>query len=69
LRAGPLDPVAADSVKFLIDQDRSPRLAGLCRDRGHDAVHTLELGLARAEDNALLMLAECARQFSCDVTA
>ena len=27
------------------------------RDRGHDAAHTLELGLERAEDDALLMLA------------
>jgi predicted nuclease of predicted toxin-antitoxin system len=44
-------------VKFLIDQNRSPRLASLLRDRGHDAVHTLELGLERAEDDALLMLA------------
>lgn len=26
-------------------------------DRGHDAVHTLELGLERAQDDALLMLA------------
>jgi predicted nuclease of predicted toxin-antitoxin system len=32
-------------------------LAGLLRDRGHDAAHTLELGLERAEDDALLMLA------------
>jgi predicted nuclease of predicted toxin-antitoxin system len=44
-------------VKFLIDQNRSPRLAGLLRDHGHDAVHTLELGLERAQDDALLMLA------------
>ena len=44
-------------MKFLIDQNRSPRLASLLRDRGHDAVHTLELGLERAEDDALLMLA------------
>jgi uncharacterized protein (DUF433 family) len=35
-------PSAADGVKFLIDQNsRSPRLASLLRDRGHDAVHTL----------------------------
>ena len=44
---------AADGVKFLIDQNRSPRLASLLRDRGHDAVHTLE----RAEDDAFSMLA------------
>ena len=44
-------------MRFLIDQNRSPRLASLLRARGHDAVHTLELGLERAEDDALLMLA------------
>ena len=45
-------------MKFLIDQNRSPRLAALLRERGHDAVHTLELGLERAEDIDLLLLAE-----------
>jgi len=45
-------------VKFLIDQNRSPRLAALLRESGHDAVHTLELGLERAEDIDLLLLAE-----------
>jgi predicted nuclease of predicted toxin-antitoxin system len=44
-------------VKFLIDQNRSPRLAALLREHGHDAVHTLELGLERAEDDELLSLA------------
>jgi hypothetical protein len=29
-------------VKFLVDQNRSPRLAQLLREAGHDAVHTLE---------------------------
>jgi predicted nuclease of predicted toxin-antitoxin system len=32
-------------VKFLVDQNRSPRLAELLREAGHDAVHTFELGL------------------------
>jgi predicted nuclease of predicted toxin-antitoxin system len=45
-------------VKFLVDQNRSPRLAALLRERGHDAVHTLELGLERAEDIDLLLLTE-----------
>jgi predicted nuclease of predicted toxin-antitoxin system len=40
-------------VKLLIDQNRSPRLASLLRDRGRDAVRTLELGSERAEDDAL----------------
>lgn len=44
-------------MKFLIDQNRSPRLAALLRAAGHDAVHTLALGLERAEDDALLQLA------------
>lgn len=44
-------------MKFLIDQNRSPRLAELLREHGHDAVHTLELGLERAEDDELLSLA------------
>jgi predicted nuclease of predicted toxin-antitoxin system len=44
-------------VKFLIDQNRSPRLAELLRHAGHDAVHTLEIGLAEAEDATLLALA------------
>lgn len=45
-------------MKFLIDQNRSPRLAALLRQRGHDAVHTLDRGLERAEDTDLLLLAE-----------
>jgi predicted nuclease of predicted toxin-antitoxin system len=44
-------------VRFLVDQNRSPRLAELLREAGHDAVHTLELGLERAEDDELLELA------------
>lgn len=44
-------------MKFLIDQNRSPHLAKLLRDAGHDAVHTSELGLERAEDRELLLLA------------
>jgi predicted nuclease of predicted toxin-antitoxin system len=45
-------------VKFRIDQNRSPRLASLPRDHGHDAVHTIKLGLERAADIELLLLAE-----------
>lgn len=44
-------------MRFLIDQNRSPRLAGLLRGSGHDAVHASELGLERAEDRELLVLA------------
>ena len=45
-------------MRFLVDQNRSPRLAELLRDAGHDAVHTLELGLEQAEDDELLALAD-----------
>lgn len=45
-------------MRFLIDQNRSPRLAALLRDHGHDAAHTIELGLERAQDIDLLLLAE-----------
>jgi len=44
-------------VRFLIDQNRSPRLAVLLREYGHDAIHTLEVGLERAKDEELLLLA------------
>lgn len=44
-------------MKFLIDQNRSPRLADLLRSDGHDAVHTLELGHERTPDDELLALA------------
>jgi len=44
-------------VKFLVDQNRSPELARLLTEAGHDAVHTLHLGLERAEDDDLVALA------------
>ncbi|MXW42570.1 MAG: hypothetical protein F4X48_01425 [Acidimicrobiia bacterium] len=44
-------------MKFLIDQNRSPHLAELLRDAGHNAVHTSELRLERAEDHELLLFA------------
>ena len=44
-------------MKFLIDQNRSPRLAELLREAGHDAVHTIDLGLEAADDEVLLRLA------------
>jgi predicted nuclease of predicted toxin-antitoxin system len=44
-------------VKFLVDQNRSPRLTQLLREAGHDAVHTLERGLEHADDDVLLDVA------------
>ncbi len=44
-------------MRFLVDQNRSPRLAELLREAGHDAVHTGDLGLERAADDTLIVLA------------
>lgn len=44
-------------MRFLIDQNRSPRLAELLRADGHDAVHTIERGLERSSDDLLATLA------------
>jgi predicted nuclease of predicted toxin-antitoxin system len=44
-------------VRFLIDQNRSPRLAELLRVASHDAVHTLDRRLEAADDDVLLALA------------
>ena len=44
-------------MRFLVDQNRSPRLAELLREAGHDAIHTGDLGLERAPDEALILLA------------
>lgn len=44
-------------MKFLVDQNRSPRLAEVLRRSGHDAIHALEIGLEHAEDDELLAFA------------
>jgi predicted nuclease of predicted toxin-antitoxin system len=44
-------------LRFLVDQNRSPRLAELLRLAGHDATHTVDLGLERATDEALIAVA------------
>ena len=41
-------------MKFLVDQNLSPRLAQLLVDAGHDAVHVRNLGLATAPDTEIL---------------
>ncbi len=41
-------------MKFLVDQNRSPLLAEALRAGGHDAVHTFEIGLERADDETVL---------------
>ena len=44
-------------MKFLVDKNRSPRLAQLLREARHDAVHTLERRLEHADDDVLVDLA------------
>lgn len=44
-------------MRFLVDQNRSPLVAEALRHAGHDAVHTIELGLERAQDVELFDLA------------
>lgn len=41
-------------MKFLIDMPLSPKLAVWLMQQGHDAVHALKLGLARASDTEIL---------------
>ena len=45
-------------MKFLIDMPLSQDLAAWLRDRGHDAVHAVELNLAAAADVVILARAK-----------
>jgi predicted nuclease of predicted toxin-antitoxin system len=45
-------------VRFLVDMPLSPTLAAWLADRGHDAVHAADLGLARATDVAIMARAK-----------
>lgn len=44
-------------MKFLIDENLPPRLAGWLNARGHDAIHVRDCGLLGAADSALAELA------------
>lgn len=44
-------------MRFLVDQNLSPRLARVLVERGHDAVHTSQLGLEAASDATVLDVA------------
>lgn len=41
-------------MRFLVDQNLSPRLAEVLVEHGHDALHTSDLGLDTASDEAVL---------------
>lgn len=45
-------------MKFLLDNNLSPRLVGLLVAAGQDAVHVRDLGLAHATDDAVISRAE-----------
>jgi Domain of unknown function (DUF5615) len=40
-------------MRFLVDNQLPPILAGWLCDRGHDAIHSFDAGLARLDDRAL----------------
>jgi predicted nuclease of predicted toxin-antitoxin system len=49
-------------MRFLIDNNLSPKLADLVRAAGHDVAHVRDLGLARAPDHVVLERARAERR-------
>lgn len=45
-------------MRFLVDENLSPRLASLLVDAGHDADHVARVGLGASDDATLLEFAE-----------
>lgn len=41
-------------MRFVVDANLSPRVAGYLRDGGHDAVHVAEVGLLSASDPVIM---------------
>lgn len=41
-------------MRFVVDANLSPRVAGYLRDGGHDAVHVAEVGLLSATDQVIM---------------
>ena len=40
-------------MRFLVDNNLSPRLAARLCDAGHDAVHVRDLGMTQADDETI----------------
>ncbi|MDP9183549.1 MAG: DUF5615 family PIN-like protein, partial [Actinomycetota bacterium] len=51
-------PAPPDCMRFLLDNNLSPRLGPLLADAGHDVVHVRDIGLAQAQDEIVLGRAE-----------
>lgn len=45
-------------MRFLLDQNLSPRLGALLTEVGHDAIHVRDMGLAQATDEIVIARAE-----------
>lgn len=44
-------------MRFLIDANLSPKIANLLKDKGHDAVHVLDINFHKATDQEIIELA------------
>lgn len=44
-------------MRFLLDQNQSPRLVELLADLGHDAIHVRQIGMSRASDTEIMAIA------------
>ena len=49
-------------MKFLADMGISPRTVARLREKGHDAVHLVELSLEKLEDQDILIKAEAEKR-------
>ena len=41
-------------MRFLVDENLSPKLAGLLQSDGHDVVHVRDIGLASSTDQTVI---------------
>jgi predicted nuclease of predicted toxin-antitoxin system len=49
-------------VRFLLDQNQSPRIVGLLTEAGHDAIHVRDIDLGTSADEEVLAAAYEARR-------